>query len=110
MAEMKTQVEAMTEPIIYPVFGKNKFCRVIPIQTKIKEDTLHHFIIYDPDFVKEFTNEPWDFDGTFDTRPNISDCVQLFTIMGVKEVEIEKQKGKDIEKIRVRKVCTVKVL
>lgn len=88
-------MENMSEHIVYPVFSGNKSCRVIAIESESNGEKFHHLLIYDSEFVQKFTDEAWDFDGTFDSRPHVRDCAQLFTIMGVKETEIEKK----IEKV-----------
>lgn len=86
--ENLTQQLDNAEAITFPVWDKLHTFRVVPITSQSGGKTFHHLVMYDPKLVAEFTTEPWDMDGTFDGRPNIRNCEQLFTVLAIKDVEI----------------------
>lgn len=44
----------------------------------------HHVLFYDPELMEQFSDHEIFCDGTFDARPKISNCNQLFTILARK--------------------------
>lgn len=49
----------------------------------VKSSSKHeHVIFYDENLLKKFTKNENFIDGTFKSRPNVSGCAQLLTILG----------------------------
>lgn len=48
------------------------------------EKSSYHLLLYDPETIKNFTDDDIGFDGTFDATPKIKEVAQLVTMMGKK--------------------------